>query len=132
MHLEMRMIHLRPPPERWTVRHHHAPGLCYFARALRMLFHRLHMIVEIEYIGAQRNHPRYREERIVSVRIRAPDFDHGGTVELAVHRALAPGVTFAARISDAASQALSVLCHYGGAELDDTHGGTSLDALQAT
>ena len=41
-------------------------------------------------------------------------------METAVHYALSPKATFAAGISDAASQALSVLCHFAGEELDHT------------
>ena len=109
-----------PQPETWTVRFHHHPGDCYFSRALRMLFHHLHILVEIDYVGAERTHPRYTEEWIVSSHILAPDYEHGGTVEMAVHYALLPRATFAAGISDAASQALSVLCHFAGEELDHT------------
>ena len=94
---------LPPEPETWTVRFHHHPGDCYFSRALRMLFHRLHILVEIDYVGAERTHPRYTEEWIVSSHILAPDYEHGGTVEMAVHYALLPRATIAAGISDAPS-----------------------------
>ncbi|RLM57717.1 hypothetical protein C2845_PM18G02930 [Panicum miliaceum] len=111
-----------PPlqPERWTVRVHQTRGLCFFFRALRLLFHRLHMIVEIEYVGAPRTHPRYLEEWLVSTHIRAPDYEYRGTVDVAMHHALAARATFEVGISDAASQALSVLYHYGGADLDNS------------
>jgi len=85
-----------------------------------MLFHRLHILVQIDYVGAERTHPRYPEEWIVSAHMLALDYEHGGTVEMAVHYALSPRATFAAGISDAASQALSVLCHFAGEELDHT------------
>jgi hypothetical protein len=61
------------PPERWTVRVRQARGLCYFARMLRMLFYRLHMVVEIKYVGVHRTHLRYPVEWLVSAHIRAPD-----------------------------------------------------------
>jgi hypothetical protein len=109
-----------PPLERWTVRVCQTRGLCYFTRVLRMLFHRLHMVVEIEYVGAHRTHPRYPEEWLVLAHIRAPDYEYGGIVEVAVHYALAARATFTTGISDVASQALSVLCHYGGADLDES------------
>jgi hypothetical protein len=85
-----------------------------------MLFHYLHMIVEIGYVGAHRTHLRYPEEWLVSAHIHAPDYEYGGTVDVVVHRALAARATFEAGINDAASQALSVLCHYGGPDLDNT------------
>jgi len=85
-----------------------------------MLFHRLHILVEIDYVGAERTHPRYLEEWIVSAHILRPHYEHGGTVEMAVHYALSPRATFASGISDATSQALSVLCHFAGEELDHT------------
>ena len=68
-----------------------------------MLFHHLHIPVEIDYVGAQRTHPRYLEEWTVSSRILAPDYEHGGTVEMAVHYALLTRATIAAGISDAPS-----------------------------
>jgi hypothetical protein len=46
--------------------------------------------------------------------------EYRGIVDLVVHRALVARATFEARISDAASQALSVLCHHGGADLDNS------------
>ena len=92
-----------PQPETWTVRFHHHPGDCYFSRALRMLFHHLHILVEIDYVGAERTHPHYTEEWIVSSHILAPDYEHGGTVEMAVHYALLTRATIAAGISDAPS-----------------------------
>ena len=76
--------------------------------------------MEIDSVGAERTHPRYPEEWIVSAHILRPHYEHGGTVEMAVHYALSPRSTFAAGISDAASQALSVLCHFAGEELDHT------------
>jgi hypothetical protein len=76
------------------------------------------MIVEIGYVGAHRTHLRYPEEWLVSAHIHAPDYEYGGTVDVVVHRALAARATFEAGINDAASQALSVLCHYGGPDLD--------------
>ena len=85
-----------------------------------MLFHCLHIPVEIEYVGTHRTHPRYSDEWIVSARILSPDYEYGGTVETLVHYAMAARATFVARISDAASPALSILCHHGGADLDDT------------
>ena len=85
------------------MRFHHHPGDCYFSRALRMLFHHLHILVEIDYVGAERTHPRYTEEWIVSSHILAPDYEHGGTVEMTMHYALSPRATFAAGISDAPS-----------------------------
>jgi len=102
------------------VRFHHHPGDCYFSRALQMLFYCLHIQVVIDYVGAERTHPHYPEEWIVSAHILRPHHEHGGTVESAVHYALSPRATFVARISDAASQALSVLCHFAGEELDHT------------
>jgi hypothetical protein len=111
-----------PPlqPERWTVRVRQTQGLCFFARVLRLLFHRLHMIVEIEYVGAHKTHQRYPKEWLVLAHIRTPDYEYGGIVDVAVHHAIAAKATFEAGISDAASQALSVLCHYGGADLDNS------------
>ena len=41
-------------------------------------------------------------------------------MEVSVHYALSARATFAAGISDVASQTLSVLCHHVGEELDDT------------
>ena len=41
-------------------------------------------------------------------------------MEVSVHYALSARATFAAGISDVASQTLSVLCHHAGEELDDT------------
>jgi hypothetical protein len=78
------------------------------------------MVVEINYVGAHRTHLRYQEEWLVSAHIRAPDYEYGGIVDVAVHCAMAARATFEAWISDAASQALSVLCHYRGADLDDS------------
>ena len=85
-----------------------------------MLSHRLHIPVEIDYVGAHRTHPRYPDEWIVSARILSPDYEYGGMVETSVHYAMAARATFVARISDARSPALSILCYQGGADLDDT------------
>ena len=68
-----------------------------------MLFHRLHILVEIDYVGAKRTHPHNPEVWTVSAHILAPDYEHGGTVEMAVHYALLPRATIAAGISDAPS-----------------------------
>ena len=96
-----------------------------------MLFYRLHIQVVIDYVGAERTHLRYAEEWILSAHILRPHHEHGGIVETAVHYALSPRVTFAAGISDAASQALSVLCHFAGEELDHTVWRHFFDVLQA-
>ena len=63
---------------------------------------------------------RYPEEGTVSARILAPNNVHGGTTEVLVHYAMLVRDTYEARISDAASQALSVLCFHSGAALDNS------------
>jgi hypothetical protein len=96
-----------PPPlpqlERWTVRVRQTRGLYFFARALLILFHRLHMIVEIEYVGAHRTHPRYPKEWLVSAHIRTPDYEYGGIVDVVVHHALAARATFEAGVGPGAT-----------------------------
>jgi hypothetical protein len=52
------------------------------------------MVVEIEYVGAHRTNPSYPEEWLVSAHIRAQDYEYGGTMDVAVHRALAALATF--------------------------------------
>ena len=71
-------------------------------------------------MGRQRTHPRYPEEWIVSARILAPNNVHGGMTEVSVHYAMSVRDTYEAAISDAASQALSVLCFHLGAALDNS------------
>jgi hypothetical protein len=52
--------------------------------------------VEINYVGGQRTHPRYPIEWIVSAWILAPNNEHGRTMEVSVHYAMAARSTFEA------------------------------------
>lgn len=104
-----------PTPEKWTITvYHHDGGNARFPTMLRMLFDRLHQVVEIDYCGRRRTHPRYLEEWDVSVHFTTDDFEHGGTVEVATQYSIATSATYAAGIDGAARRALSVLCHEEG------------------
>ena len=81
---------------------------------LRLLFHHLHHVVQIDYCGRRRRHPRYPEEWDVSVHITMSDYEHAGTVEVGSHNAIATRATYAAGIDDAARRALAVLCYEEG------------------
>ena len=56
----------------------------------------------------------------MSARILALNSVHGRMTEVSVHYAMSVRDTYEAGVSDAASQALSVLCFHRGAVLDDS------------
>jgi hypothetical protein len=106
-------------PVHWTTIYHtHHGGHVAFPGMLQRTIRDLgYDDARIVYHGERHSHPLYADEWHASVHISVPVPYHGGFCDIGVHHAPAFRSTFQAAISDAAREALGVICEEHQAEL---------------